>query len=119
MTPKPVVWIGSSKEDLLKLPATVQDVFGYGLYLAQICKKHPGAKPLKGYGGASVLEIVEDYRSGTYRAIYTVRFEEAIYMLHVFQKKATHGIATPKHELDLIEQRLKRALEFHSTWKKR
>ena len=117
--PKPVVWIGSSKEDLLKLPSTVQDVFGYGLYLAQTGKKHPGAKPLKGFGNASVLEIVEDYRSGTYRAIYTVRFEEAVYMLHVFQKKATHGIATPKHELDLIEQRLKRALEFHSTWKKR
>ncbi|HLQ26763.1 MAG TPA: type II toxin-antitoxin system RelE/ParE family toxin [Acidiferrobacterales bacterium] len=115
---KPIVWVGSSKDDLCRLPAAIQDAFGYALFLAQTGKKHPNAKPLKRFGGAAVLEIVEDYRSGTYRAVYTVRFEEAIYVLHVFQKKATHGIATPKHELDLIEQRLKRAVEFHSTWKK-
>ena len=95
--PKPVVWIGSSKEDC----ANFVDGAGYfrlWTLSGSNGQKHLGAKPLKGFGNASVLEIVEDYRSGTYRAIYTVRFEEAIYMLHVFQKKATHGIAT-QHEL--------------------
>ena len=115
---KPVVWIGTSKQDLRKLPDEVQDVFGYSLYLAQSGKKHPSAKPLKGFGGASVLEVVEDYRGDTYRAVYTVKFAEAVYVLHVFQKKATHGIATPRHEIELIGQRLKRALEFHGTWKR-
>ena len=115
---KPVVWIGTSKQDLRKLPDEVQDVFGYSLYLAQSGKKHPSAKPLKGFGGASVLEVVEDYRGDMYRAVYTVKFAEAVYVLHVFQKKATHGIATPRHEIELIGQRLKRALEFHGTWKR-
>ena len=115
---KPVVWIGTSRQDLRKLPGDVQNVFGYSLYLAQSGKKHPSAKPLKGFGGASVLEVVEDYRGDTYRAVYTVKFAEAVYVLHVFQKKATHGIATPRHEIELIGQRLKRALEFHGTWKR-
>ena len=115
---KPVVWIGASKQDLRKLPGDVQDVFGYALYLAQSGKKHPSAKPLKGFGGASVLEVAEDYRSDTFRAVYTVKFAEAVYVLHVFQKKATHGIATPRHEIELIRERLKRALEFHGTWKR-
>lgn len=115
---KPVVWIGPSKEDLKSFPEAVQDVFGYALYLAQTGKKHPEAKPLHGFGGASVLEVVEDYRSNTYRAIYTVRFVEAVFVLHVFQKKSKHGIATPKADMDLIEARLKRAQEFHATWKR-
>jgi phage-related protein len=118
MNPKPVVWIGSSKEDLKSLPATVQDVFGYALYLAQVGKKHPETKPLHGFGGASVLEVVEDYRGNTYRAVYTVRFAEAVYVLHVFQKKSKHGVATPKSDLDLIKEPLKRAQEFHATWKR-
>ncbi|MBI3899573.1 MAG: type II toxin-antitoxin system RelE/ParE family toxin [Gammaproteobacteria bacterium] len=118
MTAKPVVWIGSSKEDLRKLPEAVQDMFGYALFLAQTGKRHPDAKPLKGFGGASVLEVVEDYRSDTYRAVYTVKFAQAVYVLHVFQKKSKHGIATPKQELDLIKDRLKRAIEFHSSWKR-
>ena len=118
MTAKPVVWIGSSKEDLRKLPASVQDVFGYALFLAQTGKRHPHAKPLKGFGGASVLEVVEDYRNDTYRAVYTVKFAEAVYVLHVFQKKSKRGISTPKQELELIADRLKRALEFHSSWKR-
>ena len=118
MAPKPIVWIGSSKEDLRDLPGGVQDVFGYALFLAQTGKRHLDAKPLKGFGGASVLEVVEDYRSDTYRAVYTVKFTEAVYVLHVFQKKSKHGIATPKQELDLIKDRLKRATEFHSSWKR-
>lgn len=115
---KPVVWIGTSRQDLRKLPGDVQNVFGYALYLAQSGKKHPSAKPLKGFGGASVLEVVEDYRGDTYRAVYTVKFAEAVYVLHVFRKKATHGIATPRREIELIGERLKRALEFHGVWKR-
>src|SRR3990167_8880647 len=118
MTLKPVVWVGSSKEDLRGLPDSVQDVFGYALFLAQIGKRHPDAKPLKGFGGASVLEVVEDYRGDTYRAVYTVKFVEAVYVLHVFQKKSKRGIATPKLEMDLIKDRLKRAIEFHSNLKR-
>ncbi|OGI41841.1 MAG: addiction module toxin RelE [Candidatus Muproteobacteria bacterium RBG_16_64_11] len=115
---RPVVWIGTSRRDLRKLPGGVQDVFGYALYLAQIGKKHLSAKPLKGFGGASVLEVVEDYRGDTYRAVYTVKFAEVVYVLHVFQKKATHGIATPRQEIELIRERLKRAQEFHESLKR-
>ena len=116
MKEKQIVWIGSSKEDLKKLPAAVKDVFGYGLYLAQTGGKHPDAKPLKGFSGAAVLEIVEDHRGDTYRAVYTVKLADRVYVLHVFQKKSKHGMATPKHEIDLIKERLKRAIEIHSQW---
>lgn len=115
---KPVVWVGSSKGDLKALPGAVQDVFGYAIYLAQTGTKHPDAKPLHGFGGASVLEVVEDHRGDAYRAVYTVRFAEAVYVLHVFQKKSRRGIATPKPDLDLIKERLKRAQEFHATQKR-
>lgn len=71
--------------------------------------KHVNAKQLKDFGGNRVLEIVEDHRSGTYRAVYTIRFKKAVYVLHVFQKKSKRKIATPKEEMDLIEERLKRA----------
>ena len=100
-------WVGSSKKDLLALPENVVDGFGYALYLAQIGRKHDQARPMKGFGSAGVLEIVEDWEGSTYRAVYTVRFERAIYVLHVFQKKAKRGIATPKSDLDLIRHRLK------------
>lgn len=102
-------WVGSSKKDLLALPEEVVDVFGYALYLAQVGRMHDQAKPLKGFGSAGVLEVVEDGEGGTYRAVYTVRFESAVYVLHVFQKKAKRGIATPKSDLDLIRHRLKAA----------
>lgn len=115
---KPVVWIGTSRQDLRKLPGDVRDVFGYALYLAQTGRKHPSTKPLKGFGGASVLEVVEDFRGDAYRAVYTVKFAEAVYVLHVFQKKATRGVATPRHEIELISERLKRAQQFHETWKR-
>jgi phage-related protein len=100
-------WVGSSKKDLLALPEDVVDVFGYALYLAQMGRKHDQARPMKGFGSAGVLEIVEDWEGSTYRAVYTVRFERGIYVLHVFQKKAKRGIATPKSDLDLIRHRLK------------
>jgi phage-related protein len=104
---KELVWVGSSRKDMKSLPQSVQQVFGYALYAAQIGEKYPDAKPLKGFGGAGVLELVEDYRGDTYRAVYTVKFERAVCVLHVFQKKAKHGIATPKHEIELIRERLK------------
>lgn len=106
---KPLIWMGSSKKDLLALPEEVVDVFGYGLHLAQIGLKHPDAEPLSGFGSAGVLEIVEDWRGDTYRAVYTVRIKSAIYVLHVFQKKSKQGIATPKADMQLIRERLKMA----------
>lgn len=91
------------------MPEDVIDVFGFALHLAQMGKKHDQAKPLKGFGGASVLEVVEDHMGDTYRAVYTVKIAEKIYVLHCFQKKSTKGIETPKHEMDLIRERLKAA----------
>jgi phage-related protein len=111
--PKPLIWIGGSKKDLLALPDEVQDLFGFALHEAQIGKKNEKAKPLKGFGSAGVLEVVEDWQSDTYRAIYTVRFAGAVYVLHCFQKKSTKGVTTPKLEMDKIETRLK-AAELHS-----
>jgi phage-related protein len=118
-TIKPVVWIGSAKADLASFPEDVKDAIGFALYVAQQGGKHASAKPLKGFGGAGVLEIVEDYDGDTYRAIYTVRFARRIYVLHSFQKKSKSGIATPKAEVNLIKARLKRAEEEHASWLKR
>ena len=95
------------------LPLTVRRTFGYALYAAQLGERPPDAKPLKGFGGAGVLEVIEDYRGATYRAVYTVRFAGTVYVLHVFQKKSKHGIETPKQELDLIKERLKQAEYLH------
>ena len=100
-------WIGGTKKDLLALPEEVVDVFGYALYLAQTGSKHGQAKPLRGFGSAGVLEVVEHRRGDTYRAIYTVQFAVRVFVLHVFQKKSKSGIATPKPDLDLIRNRLK------------
>ncbi len=104
---KPLYWVGSSKRDLHSFPGPVVDLFGYALYLAQDGRKHHQAKPLKGFGSAGVLEVVEDWDRGTYRAIYTVRFEGAVFVLHMFQKKAKRGIATSKADIDLVRNRLK------------
>ncbi|MDR3323264.1 MAG: type II toxin-antitoxin system RelE/ParE family toxin [Zoogloeaceae bacterium] len=106
-TEKPLKWVGSSHKDLLALPAGVRSVFGYALDLAQRGGQHTAAKPLKGFGGAGVLEVIEDDSGGTYRAIYTVRFAEAVFVLHCFQKKSKHGIATPQKDMDIIRSRLK------------
>jgi phage-related protein len=109
---KPLIWVGSSKRDLQSLPGPVEDLFGYALYLAQDGRKHEQAKPLKGFGSAGVLEVVEDWDRSTYRAVYTVRFESAVFVLHMFQKKSKRGAATPKADIDLIRERLKVAEQF-------
>jgi phage-related protein len=114
--PKPVRWMGKSRNDLKAFPKDVQRRVGGALWDAQIGLKAPFAKPLKGFGGASVLEIVDDFDGDTYRAVYTVRFAHVVYVLHAFQKKSKRGIATPKAELDLIVQRLKRAKEDYDQW---
>jgi len=106
---KPVVWVGSSRQDLRALPEPVQDRVGYALYVAQRGGKHQDAKTLKGYGGAGVVEVVTDYRGDTFRAVYTVQFAGAVYVLHVFQKKSKSGRATPQQDVKLIERRLREA----------
>ena len=114
--PKPVRWIGSSREDVRAFPEPVRLRIGGALWEAQLGRKAPWAKPLLGFGGAGVLEVVDDHDGDTYRAVYTVRFASVVYVLHAFQKKSKSGIATPRHEIALIEQRLKRAREDHEQW---
>jgi len=116
---KPVVWIGSSKTNLATFPEEVKDAIGFALYVAQQGGKHRDAKPLQGFGGAGILEIVEDHDGNTYRAVYTVRLAGRIYVLHAFQKKSKAGIRTPKAEIDLIKSRFKRAQEEHAAWVER
>jgi phage-related protein len=115
---KPVEWISSARDDLREFPEEVQQMMGFALYRAQLGKKHPDAKPLKGFKGSDVLEIVENFDGETYRAVYTVKFEGIVYVLHAFQKKSKRGIATPKQDIDLIEARLKRAREHYETYLK-
>ena len=114
--PKPVRWIGSSREDLRSFPEEVRGRVGGALWDAQVGRKAPYAKPLRGFGGAGVLEVVDDFDGDTYRAVYTLRFSGVVYVLHAFQKKSKHGIATPKSDLKLIEERLKRAREDYEGW---
>ncbi len=106
---KPVIWVGSSRRDFRTLPDDVKSHMGYALYVAQQGGKHRDAKPLKGFGGAGVVEIVKDYRGDTFRAVYTVRLAGSVYVLHVFQKKAKKARETPRVEIKLIEQRLREA----------
>lgn len=106
MEPKPVVWIGSSYEDLCALSEEAQDDLGYALYQSQIGEVSRKAKPMHG-ALRDVVEIVADEAAGTYRLMYTVKLGDMVYVLHAFQKKSRHGIATPKSELDLIERRLR------------
>jgi phage-related protein len=108
---KHVLWVGSSKKDLMAMPDEVKSAFGFALYLAEQGKKHQNAKPLKGFSGAGVLEVLEDCPGDTFRAVYTVKIAEVIYVLHCFQKKSKRGIETPKQEIDLIRDRLKMAQE--------
>ena len=115
---KPLFWVGSSRRDLKEFPEPVKDVMGHALFLAQLGGKHQDARPLKGFGGAGVLEVVEDFAGDTYRAVYTVKFSDAMYVLHAFQKKSKQGIKTPKRELDLIKERLSRAEQDHASWSK-
>jgi len=107
--PKAVVWIGSSKKDLKAFPEPVQKGVGFALWFAQIGSKHPHAKVLSGFGSAGFLEVVEDSDGDTYRAVYTVKFTQAVYVLHCFQKKAKRGIQTPPADVELIKSRLRLA----------
>jgi len=108
-TLKPVIWVGSSREDLRSFPDAVRDHMGYALYVAQLGGKHRGAKALSGFGGAGVLEIVKDYRGDAFRAVYTLRHRERVYVLHAFQKKSKTGRETPRRDKELIAQRLREA----------
>jgi phage-related protein len=110
--PQPVVWMGDSLVVVRTFPKAVRDEIGFALYEAQRGGKHVNAKPLRGFG-PGVLEVVSDYRGDTFRAVYTVRFENKIYVLHAFQKKSRKGIATPGHEIELVRRRLKQAIALN------
>ena len=108
---KQLDWIGSSKEDLKEFPEEVKQDIGFALFEVQRGLKPESAKPLKGFGGAGILEITENFVGDTYRAVYTVKFQKVIYVLHCFQKKSKHGIKTPQQDIELIKQRLRVAEE--------
>jgi phage-related protein len=112
---KTLLWIGSCREDLKSFPEDVRLVMGYALYLAQTSGKHPDAKPLRGFGGAGVVEVVDDFDGDTYRAVYTVQLKGVVYALHAFQKKSRKGKKTPQQELEVVKQRLRRAEAVHAT----
>ena len=113
---KPLAWIGTSRGDLSAFPEEVKDSIGFALYVAQQGGKHANAKPLRGFGGADILEIVDDFAGAAYRLVYTVQLKGRIYALHAFQKKSKTGIKTPKSEIDLIQVRLRHASEEHARW---
>jgi len=115
---KPVRFVGGSQSDLQRFPKKVTLVVGTALTAAQPGGKHKDAKPMKGFGGASVVENVDDFDGDTFRAVYTVRFADVVYVLHAFQKKSKKGIETPKSDLDLIKQRLKVAAQYYKSGKK-
>ena len=112
--PKVLIWIASSLKDLKEFPTQVQKTMGHALNEAQFGGKHPDAKPLKGFHGAGVLEVVEDFDGDAFRTVYTVHFEDAVYVLHAFQKKSKRGIETPKHDLELIRSRYEAARQLHA-----
>jgi phage-related protein len=106
--PRPLIWRGPSKTNFMAFPPTVQRQMGYALFLAQMGERHSTmAKTLSGFGGGAVIEVRESHDGNAYRAIYTVRYADAVYVLHAFQKKSKKGITTPKADIDLIEKRLK------------
>jgi phage-related protein len=108
---KPLIFIADTRRCLLEFPQPVRNHVGFALYQAQMGGKHVDARPLKGLG-SGVLEVVSDHRGDTYRAVYTVRLANAVYVLHAFQKKSKHGVATPQSETELIRLRLRRAIEI-------
>jgi phage-related protein len=110
---RPLIWIGSSRKDLRGFPRQVRRDIGQALYTAQQGEIDPAAKSLKGFGGGSVIEVIADHEGDTWCAVYTVRFAEAVYVLHVFQKKSKRGIGTPKRDMALIDQRLAEAQRLH------
>lgn len=114
IAPKLCIFIASSADDLRAFPDAVRQDIGFALYEAQNGLRHLSAKPLKGFGGSGVLEVVENHDGDTYRAVYTVRFAGLVYVLHAFQKKSRKGIATARHDIDLIKRRLKVAEENYA-----
>lgn len=108
-SPKPLIWIGSSRKDLREFPEDVRHRMGYALWIAQTGGKHRDAKALRGFGGAGVLEIIKDYRGDTFRAVYTLKHADVVFMLHAFQKKSKTGRETPRRDIELIKQRLREA----------
>src|SRR5947208_3932967 len=114
--PKPVFWVASSRKDLKKFPKGVRQTVGQALFDAQTGGKHPDAKPLKGFQGAGVLEVVEDDDGNTYRAVYTAKFAGIVYVLHAFQKKSKSGVRTPAEEINKAKTRLKQAEKHHAEW---
>ena len=110
---RPLVWVGSSRRDLRSFPRAVRRDIGQALYAAQQGETDPSAKPLRGFGGGPVIEVIAEHHGDTWRTVYTVRYVEAIYVLHVFQKKSKRGIATPKKDIDLIHRRLAEAERLH------
>ena len=112
---KALKFIGSSREDVKAFPEDVRQDIGYAFFEAQRGQKSAAAKPLQGFGGAGVLEIIERHDGGTYRAVYTVKFRDVVYVLHCFQKKARHGIKTPRQDIELIKQRLRVAEHDYET----
>src|SRR5258707_5053002 len=109
---RPLLWVASSKRDFREFPAQVQDDLGFQLYLAQTGQHPPSAKPLKGLGSGTV-ELVDDFDGDTYRAVYTVRFGDAVYVLHAFKKKSKRGVKTPQPDIDLVKRRLRDAEVDH------
>jgi phage-related protein len=110
--PKQRVWIASSRRDMRGMPGQVRRTFGVALFAAQIGETPPSAKPLRGFGGAGVLELIENDAGGAYRAVYTVRYATAVYVLHVFQKKSKRGRETPQADIELVKERLRRAEQW-------
>jgi phage-related protein len=105
--------LGSSRKDLREFPDDAKSELGYALFVAQCGGRHRKAKPLSGFGGAGVVEIVVDHRGGAFRTVYAVRFASAIYVLHAFQKKSKRGAATPQSDIRMVEQRLREAEGLH------
>ena len=112
-TAKPLEWMGNTRRVVQAFPKRVRQIIGQALYAAQLGDKHVDAKPLKGFGGASVMEIISDYDGNTFRAVYTVKFRGVVYAFHAFQKKSKTGIKTPRKEIDLLTQRLKDAEQHY------
>ena len=106
---RPVIWVGTSRKDLRSFPEPVQDHVGYALYVAQCGGRHRDTKPLTGFGGAGVVEVVRDFRGDTFRAVYTLRYADAVYVLHAFQKKSKTGRTTPQRDIEMVRQRLREA----------
>ncbi|WP_315838300.1 type II toxin-antitoxin system RelE/ParE family toxin [Bradyrhizobium prioriisuperbiae] len=117
LTVKEAYFVGSSRKDLQRLPREVRYALAYAILLAQRGGKHPNAKVLKGFGGDGVLEVVEDFDTNTYRAVYTVKFDTAVYVLHAFMKKSTQGRKTSAADMDMIAKRLRQAQTAHDAAK--